>query len=226
MTSARVSEYKELCERMRAWDDAPDGATAEGAVPDMMLAADYIERLQRERDEAQKRAEIAEDALAENPILSDKDLVAAVITVVMNGQQSERDKACLKIQKHIMAVENERDARESECETLSERVGMAEHTLTEARVERDALRAQLAAAEQDAVGLAKAIERGGFCLAEMMQAYERRIRSDCKSPDELEKRPWECAEYIAASSYLRTMFPIRDAALAQASPDEQKGGGE
>jgi len=89
--------------------------------------------------------------------------------------------------------------------------------------ERDALRAQLAAAEQDARGLVKAIERGGFCLAEMMQAYERRIRSDCKSPDELGKRPWECAEYIAASSYLRTMFQIRDAAIA-ASPGEAEGG--
>lgn len=58
-----------------------------------------------------------------------------------------------------------------------------------------------------AVRLTIALERGMFVLAEMMQAYERRIRSDCTSQEQLDKRPWECAEYRAASEYLRLMKP-------------------
>lgn len=50
-------------------------------------------------------------------------------------------------------------------------------------------------------------ERGCFVLMEMMKAYERRIRTDCRNQEELEKRPWECAEYLAAASYLRTVWP-------------------
>jgi len=47
------------------------------------------------------------------------------------------------------------------------------------------------------------LERTAYCLMRMMQAYERRVRSDCKTPEELEKRPWECAEYIEAANLLR-----------------------
>jgi hypothetical protein len=55
--------------------------------------------------------------------------------------------------------------------------------------------------------LTVAIERGAYVLAQMMQAYERRIRSECTSQEQIDKRPWECAEYVAAASYLLTMFP-------------------
>lgn len=35
-------------------------------------------------------------------------------------------------------------------------------------------------------------------LRDLMSAYERRIRSDCKTPEDLAKQPWRCAEFIAA----------------------------
>jgi hypothetical protein len=50
--------------------------------------------------------------------LSSKDLISAVITVVMNGKQAERDDACAKLQGHINAVESERDALAQRCERL------------------------------------------------------------------------------------------------------------
>lgn len=64
--------------------------------------------------------------------------------------------------------------------------------------------------KRDAADLAKVIERGGYCLTQMMNAYERRIRSDC-TPEQIEKRPWECAEYVEARAYLCTMFAATDA---------------
>lgn len=60
-----------------------------------------------------------------------------------------------------------------------------------AEAERDALRTKW--------------ERGCFCLMEMMQAYERRIRS-LSTPAEIEKKPWECAEYRSAAGYLRSAW--------------------
>ena len=67
--------------------------------------------------------------------------------------------------------------------------------------------AELDEAKAVAVKLTIALERGFFVLAEMMQAYERRIRSDCTSQEQIDKRPWECAEYVAAADYLRRMNP-------------------
>lgn len=52
-----------------------------------------------------------------------------------------------------------------------------------------------------------AFERGCYVLMEMMKAYERRIRSDCTTPEQIEKRPWECAEYIAAADFLKKVWP-------------------
>lgn len=49
-------------------------------------------------------------------------------------------------------------------------------------------------------------DRGCFVIMELMQAYERRVRSDC-TPVEIDKRPWECAEYLKASEYLRKVWP-------------------
>lgn len=49
-------------------------------------------------------------------------------------------------------------------------------------------------------------ERGCFVIMELMQAYERRVRSDC-TPEQIEKRPWECAEYLKAAEYLRNVWP-------------------
>lgn len=57
----------------------------------------------------------------------------------------------------------------------------------------------------DGEKLVKVIERQSFVLMELMQAYERRVRSDCKTQEELDKRPWECAEYRAAADLLRTL---------------------
>ena len=46
-------------------------------------------------------------------------------------------------------------------------------------------------------------ERGAYCLMEMMKAYERRIRTDCTTQEQLDKRPWECSEYLVAAKFLR-----------------------
>ena len=40
-------------------------------------------------------------------------------------------------------------------------------------------------------------------LQAMMNAYERRVRSDCRNPAEIAAKPWECSEYLAAESALR-----------------------
>lgn len=50
-------------------------------------------------------------------------------------------------------------------------------------------------------------ERGCFVIMELMQAYERRVRTDCTTQEQIEKRPWECAEYIKAAEYLRAVWP-------------------
>lgn len=50
-------------------------------------------------------------------------------------------------------------------------------------------------------------ERGCHIIMELMQAYERRVRSDCTTQEQIDKRPWECAEYIKAAEYLRKVWP-------------------
>lgn len=60
-------------------------------------------------------------------------------------------------------------------------------------------------------------------LKGMMAAYERRIRSDCKTPEDLEKEPWRCAEYIAAAEALKINLTFSHAAfhrLMESVPDE------
>ena len=49
-------------------------------------------------------------------ILTQKDLCSAVITVVMSDKQAHRNEAAIKLQRHILRVEEERDQREAECE--------------------------------------------------------------------------------------------------------------
>lgn len=39
-------------------------------------------------------------------------------------------------------------------------------------------------------------------LADLLSAYERRVRSDCASQQDLDAQPWRCAEFIAAESVL------------------------
>ena len=71
-----------------------------------------LTRLKAELVEA--RAELAKARTGQ--ILTDKDLLSAVITAVMSGKQAERDEAVRKLQRHILRVEEERDQREAECE--------------------------------------------------------------------------------------------------------------
>lgn len=71
-------------------------------------------------------------------------------------------------------------------------------------------------AEQPAKGdaLAWALRQGGIladwcnlagdALKSLMQAYERRVRSSCESIEDIEKKPWRCAEYVQAEDALRT----------------------
>ena len=54
----------------------------------------------------------------------------------------------------------------------------------------------------------------------LMGAYERRVRSACQTQQELDARPWECAEWRAAEgaiqSYRRREVPMSDNPLATA----------
>lgn len=87
-------------------------------------------------------------------VLGEKEQAAAIITCVMSGKQWERDDAARKIQRHILAIEAERDAREAECEALSDRAHMAEHALTASEKRNE-----------EAVRLLRAVGNGGvFCL--------------------------------------------------------------
>lgn len=46
------------------------------------------------------------------------------------------------------------------------------------------------------------VEQLEGALREMMAAYERRVRSDCKTEAQLAAAPWRCLEYVAAESLL------------------------
>lgn len=49
--------------------------------------------------------------------------------------------------------------------------------------------------------LAAWCNESGDALRGMMDAYERRIRTDC-TPEQIEKKPWECREYLIAKTAL------------------------
>lgn len=63
-------------------------------------------------------------------------------------------------------------------------------------------------------------ERGCHVIMELMQAYERRVRSDCTTQEQLDKRPWECAEYIKAAEYLRKVWPPHEPGASRLADDE------
>jgi hypothetical protein len=79
---------------------AADGLEYDGhwSVPVIRQAADELDEMKR------------------GHILGDKELISAVITAVMSNKQGDRDDAVRALQKHIVAVERERDDREAECE--------------------------------------------------------------------------------------------------------------
>lgn len=54
-------------------------------------------------------------------------------------------------------------------------------------------------------------------LVGMMEAYERRVRSEC-TPEQLDAKPWECMEYVAAQQAL-AMQPL---VFVDCSPEEDK----
>ena len=64
-------------------------------------------------------AQQPEPVIQSGEILTKKDLMLAVTTAVMSSKQADRDDACRKLQRHIVAVEHERDDREAECERLA-----------------------------------------------------------------------------------------------------------
>jgi hypothetical protein len=63
-------------------------------------------------------------------------------------------------------------------------------------------------------------ERGCYVLMEMMKAYERRIRSDCTTQEQLDAKPWECSEYITAARYLVKFWPPYSSTRAAEPPRE------
>ena len=70
----------------------------------------------------------------------------------------------------------------------------------------ESLRRQLAADPDDeptAGNVPTREERLESALIDMMNAYERRVRTDC-TPEQLALAPWRCAEYVAAETLLRS----------------------
>lgn len=61
---------------------------------------------------------------------------------------------------------------------------------------------------------------GRKALRDLMAAYERRVRSDCKTPEDLAKEPWRCAEYIAAEKALGMKLLFSDEWLRNRIHDE------
>lgn len=112
------ADLRALCERLRGLGD-PKQWASNHAVALCDEGADAIEALVAERDARITELEQRNSELERGEILTDKDLLSSVITAVMSGKQSERDDACRKLQRHIIAVEDERDNREAECERLS-----------------------------------------------------------------------------------------------------------
>lgn len=62
------------------------------------------------------------------------------------------------------------------------------------------------------IGLVPELER---VLRNLMGAYERRIRSLCETPQQLERQPWRCAEYTAAENALSNVVVLREGALTE-----------
>lgn len=50
--------------------------------------------------------------------------------------------------------------------------------------------------------LADWCNQGASALRGLMGAYEHRIRSDCKTPDDIQKAPWRCMEFVEAERAL------------------------
>ena len=70
----------------------------------------------------------------------------------------------------------------------------------------EALRAKIASDPADeplAGGIPDPVDLLRVRLQAMMDAYERRVRSDCKTPAEIAAKPWECREYLAAEQAMR-----------------------
>lgn len=70
----------------------------------------------------------------------------------------------------------------------------------------EALRAKIASDPDDepvAGGTPDPVDLLRLRLQAMMDAYERRVRTDCRSPADLAAKPWECREYLAAEEALR-----------------------
>ena len=139
---ADVSERDELVARLRdivqACRHDPFSIGLHTALHSLaQRAADAIER---------DGARIAE--LERGEILTNKELVSAIVTAVMSKVQSDRDDALRKVQRHIIRVEQERDEREAECEHTSEHRALAERRIVELEAEVERLRAGGCARDQ------------------------------------------------------------------------------
>ena len=96
--------------------------------------------------------------------------------------------------------------------TLTERTGPHWSPLTRPAAEK--LEASLHESAAALTAMQTQYERGAYCLMEMMKAYERHIRTDCTPQEQIDKRPWECAEYLSAAQFLRATWKDGHALLA------------
>lgn len=103
---------------------------ASGPTPSILAVREAASLLERDGAElARLRERIAE--LERGEILTDKELMSAIITAVMSGVQSDRDDALRKVQRHIIRVEKDLDDLETQCEHMADYRALAEQRVVE-----------------------------------------------------------------------------------------------
>lgn len=158
-----MSERDELVARMRdivqACRHDPFSIGLHTALHSLaQRAADAIER---------DGARIAE--LERGEILTNKELVSAIVTAVMSKVQSDRDDALRKVQRHIIRVEQERDERSEHRALAERRIVELEAEVARLTAEQDAISANIGGNEY-----LDPPDGGNVSLAEQV----RRMRAD------------------------------------------------
>ena len=140
-------EYLRICGACHGCGIGADGDTCANCGDQRQPNRRAASLLERDGAELERlRERIAE--LERGEILTDKELMSAIITAVMSGVQSDRNDALRKVQRHIIRVEQERDEREAECEHTSEHRALAERRIVELEAEVERLRAGGCARDQ------------------------------------------------------------------------------
>lgn len=123
-------EYLRICGACHGCGIGADGDTCANCGDQRQPNRRAASLLERDGAELERlRERIAE--LERGEILTDKELMSAIITAVMSGVQSDRNDALRKVQRHIIRVEKERDDLETQCEHMADYRALAEQRVVE-----------------------------------------------------------------------------------------------